>query len=642
MRPLAMSSWIQSAVASWFNTEKRREICCDDITSKRSGHDNHQCRDSNKSAATSHPPALHLDKATNSNSTSFLSRRYLVTFALMFLNFATSVSIIWCNKLAYNAGFRWPMALTTIHFCFTFVGILLCAQFGLFALKTIDAFRVLPISAAFCGFVVFNNLSLQLNSVGVYQLLKVMTTPCIVVLQFFLYSQRLPIMQMISLVPICLGVSLATGTSGDMNVMGLVFGVAGILSTSLYQIWVKREQDALKCTSSQLLAYQAPLSGVMLLFLIPYFEPLWAPTNSTAVSALLSATNVSQASHDWQLPAYPTNESPSSDVLDLAAARASSGLRSSASGQSAMRMEGYGGERLLSSSQEVHDAISDTIEPGLLEFQWGLAVTFWVLASAVLSFLVNLSIFLVIRRTSALSYNVLGHGKLCTILISGYLFFDSEKPATASVIGVLLTVVGIVWYTHLKLQPPKEVTSSGSVSAEVTQHIEMRQNQTPIIKPSHQSSTDMGPMDSHMTRGRSSLGTSSAAHVDAGKQISNISCRASSPVSTSALSCVQRSRQQQLQPVDPGSVGVSSAELTSCNLPNSHPDTSKDARGTELTTNCSERSVLGSWLPQNDQHHGSCPTSFLSTFPVDDRQHGAASEVHRLSCLQVGGPKGDV
>lgn len=34
-----------------------------------------------------------------------------------------------------------------------------------------------------CRFVVFNNLSLQYNTVGFYQLMKVLTTPVVVVLQ---------------------------------------------------------------------------------------------------------------------------------------------------------------------------------------------------------------------------------------------------------------------------------------------------------------------------------------------------------------------------------------------------------------------------------------------------------------------------
>jgi solute carrier family 35, member E3 len=62
---------------------------------------------------------------------------------------------------------------------------------------------------------------------------------------------------------------------------------------------------------------------------------------------------------------------------------------------------------------------------------------FWVGLSSLFAFMVNLSIFLVIGKTSAVSYNVLGHAKLCCILVSGYVVF--QEPATAKNIAVRLT-----------------------------------------------------------------------------------------------------------------------------------------------------------------------------------------------------------
>ncbi len=61
-----------------------------------------------------------------------------------------------------------------------------------------------------CSFVVFNNLSLQYNSVGSYQLMKVMTTPVIAAIQYFGYGIRMDTKLTLSLIPICLGVILAT------------------------------------------------------------------------------------------------------------------------------------------------------------------------------------------------------------------------------------------------------------------------------------------------------------------------------------------------------------------------------------------------------------------------------------------------
>merc|ERR1719387_1049620 len=105
----------------------------------------------------------------------------------------------------------------------------------------------------FCGFVVFNNLSMRFNVVGIYQLLKVMTTPVIVVLQYVCYGVKLPFWQTVSLLPVCVGVILATVTYIEFKFWGMVFGLLGILSTSVYQIWVKTEQKRLDTTAPQLL-----------------------------------------------------------------------------------------------------------------------------------------------------------------------------------------------------------------------------------------------------------------------------------------------------------------------------------------------------------------------------------------------------
>lgn len=49
-----------------------------------------------------------------------------------------------------------------------------------------------------------------------------------------------------------------------------------------------------------------------------------------------------------------------------------------------------------------------------------------IMASAVLGLLVNLSTFLVIGATSALTYNVVGHLKTVLILTGGCLLFGDE------------------------------------------------------------------------------------------------------------------------------------------------------------------------------------------------------------------------
>lgn len=82
------------------------------------------------------------------------------------------------------------MTLTCIHFVTTFLGLVICQHLRVFNVKSLPILQVLPLSVTFCGFVVFTNLSLQQNTVGTYQLFKVLTTPVIIGVQSYAYGTK--------------------------------------------------------------------------------------------------------------------------------------------------------------------------------------------------------------------------------------------------------------------------------------------------------------------------------------------------------------------------------------------------------------------------------------------------------------------
>jgi len=288
----------------------------------------------------------------------------------MAFNFFSSVSIITINKIVFTTyGYKFSTFLTGLHFIVTFVGLLICSSLNVFQIKYVGIRHVLPLSLSFVGFVVFNNLSLQYNSIGFYQLMKVLTTPVIVVIQLLLFGVALHNRLKVALIPICVGVAMATVSDVEVNMPGTIFAVAGIISTSMYQIWVKSKQQDLQLDSYQLLFLQAPTSALLVFILSFMFEP-WFGENSIT-------------SYDYTF--------------------------------------------------EAMTAIG---------------------ASCLLAFLVNLSIFMVIGRTSPVAYNVLGHFKLCVILISGFLLFGEDTNAM-KLAGTLLAFSGVVWYTHVQQSIPK-------------------------------------------------------------------------------------------------------------------------------------------------------------------------------------------
>ncbi|XP_062347997.1 solute carrier family 35 member E3 isoform X2 [Cinclus cinclus] len=176
----------------------------------------------------------------------------------LLVNLAASICIVFLNKWLYvRLGFP-NLSLTLVHFAITWLGLYLCQALGAFSPKSLQPAQVLPLALSFCGFVVFTNLSLQSNTIGTYQLAKAMTTPVIVVIQSVAYGKTFPLRIKLTL-------------------------------------WVGAKQHELQVNSMQLLYYQAPMSSAMLLFIIPFFEPVFGEggifgpwTLSAVIMVLLS------------------------------------------------------------------------------------------------------------------------------------------------------------------------------------------------------------------------------------------------------------------------------------------------------------------------------------------------------------------
>jgi solute carrier family 35 protein E3 len=71
-----------------------------------------------------------------------------------------------------------------------------------------------------------------------------------------------------------------------------------------------------------------------------------------------------------------------------------------------------------------------------------------IFVSCVFAFGVNLSCYLIIGKTSPLTYSVVGHVKTIGVLIIGFVAFH-EQTTAKHMLGMLLAFGGIVWYSHI-------------------------------------------------------------------------------------------------------------------------------------------------------------------------------------------------
>ncbi|CAM9423648.1 unnamed protein product, partial [Scytosiphon promiscuus] len=168
----------------------------------------------------------------------------------MALNFCSAVGIVVVNKALFrrSEGVGLATSLTALHFAFTALGVRVCRVAGMYRVKPLKQTQasVLPITVAFCAFVSFNNLSLQFNGVSFYQLMKILTTPAVVVLQLVIFQVVLPFKLLVTLVPICAGVALSNASDSEVSAEGAFWALAGLLAAAGYQILVKSTQENLQ------------------------------------------------------------------------------------------------------------------------------------------------------------------------------------------------------------------------------------------------------------------------------------------------------------------------------------------------------------------------------------------------------------
>ncbi len=92
----------------------------------------------------------------------------------------------------------------------------------------------------------------------------------------------------------------------------------------------------------------------------------------------------------------------------------------------------------------------------------------FIIMSCMISVSVNFSTFLVLGKTSAVTYQVLGHLKTCLILALGYLVL-ANPFSWRNVCGILIALSGMALYSHACiLESQQKAQENSTVSIQVT------------------------------------------------------------------------------------------------------------------------------------------------------------------------------
>jgi len=97
-------------------------------------------------------------------------------------------------------------------------------------------------------------------------------------------------------------------------------------------------------------------------------------------------------------------------------------------------------------------------------FEFNMASLVFLILSCSIAVGTNLSQFICIGRFTAVSFQVLGHMKTILVLILGFIFFGKEGLNLHVVVGMVIAVVGMVWYGNASSKPGGKERRSYSMS----------------------------------------------------------------------------------------------------------------------------------------------------------------------------------
>lgn len=274
------------------------------------------------------------------------------------------------------------VTIAAFHFAVTALTLYAVSRprINIFQAKRVPLLKILPLAISMICNVVLLNLSLAYSSIQFYQIVRVLVTPAVALMNYIIVRATIPVRAALTLIPVCVGVAVVSyfdtaaksGASEKTTApIGVVFAFAALFASAIYTVWIDKYHRVLDCSSMQLLLNQAPVSVGVMLFVIPFSDDItvWAAIDShTWMLVLLVRFLLSRA---WQLIA-----------------------------------NGY--------SQ-----------------------------SGMLACLINLSQFLIINEAGPVSSTVVGHSKTCLIVATGWIT-SGKALSDGSLVGTVMAIGGII------------------------------------------------------------------------------------------------------------------------------------------------------------------------------------------------------
>lgn len=187
-----------------------------------------------------------------------------------FLSIVSSVGIILVNKtLMRTYGFTYVLTLTAFHFTAQAILMELLAAVGIIRSHRLPFQENVSTALAGVSSIVFMNFNLQFNSVGFYQMTKLLCIPLMVYIETVLYGKSYTGKVKFSLFLVLLGVGIAAITDIEASWIGSFVGALAVMSTTQFQLWQGEKKEQYKVTPIQLThSVSIPLAVICGIFAI--------------------------------------------------------------------------------------------------------------------------------------------------------------------------------------------------------------------------------------------------------------------------------------------------------------------------------------------------------------------------------------
>ncbi|GER49580.1 nucleotide/sugar transporter family protein [Striga asiatica] len=335
----------------------------------------------------------------------------LGTIGALSLSVVSSVSIVICNKaLISTLGFTFATTLTSWHLLVTFCSLHIALWMKWFEHKPFDPRAVM-------GFGILNgtsigllNLSLGFNSVGFYQMTKLAIIPCTVLLETLFFRKIFRYQCEFTYEVSVLAVNTFFTIVFSRNVQASL----GVLLIGVGIATVTDLQlNVLGSVLSLLAVVTTCIAQIM--------------TNTIQKKFKVSSTQLLYQSCPYQaLTLFLTGPFVDGLLTNL----------------------------------------------NVFAFNYTPKVLAFIVLSCLISVSVNFSTFLVIGKTSPVTYQVLGHLKTCLVLAFGYVLLR-DPFSWRNILGILIAIVGMVLYSYYC-----NMESQQKANAEAAQLSQAKENES--------------------------------------------------------------------------------------------------------------------------------------------------------------------